>query len=213
MSNNVQKGSLRDRQVLGLVELHGALTCEQVYLLLFADQKSGLRICQRRLQKLYEARRVKRMRTEDYFPYVYYHAKPGLVEHTLAVNWVYVWAYRRLLQGEELIGWKREDNYEILRADAFFVRRHKGFKTFRPYFVEVDLGSAPFNKVELYNRVYAGELYRSRWWVEQTAAFPVVLVVTVRPEEVQREIERENRHGLRFEVRELEGLIVDAKRG
>jgi len=82
----------------------------------------------------------------------------------------------------------------------------------RFYFVEVDRSASgnKFDKVTKYNQLYEEELYLGSWWLEHTNKFPTVLIITdseSRLQSIRKCIRKENRNGLKFEVKLYSEII------
>lgn len=200
--SNREKGSHRDRRILDLLQSRVALDTEQVRAIVFPGMKSGLRKAQERLQKLHARKRVKRVKLDPNSPYIYYMDKRhGRIEHLVALNWVYAWTVRQLKPWETLHRWDYEQDYGILRADAFAVVKNNVTDKFKFYFVELDRSENVFDKVDKYCALYESENYS--WWGDCANRFPPVVIVTTslsRLRHIQGVIGRDNRAGLQFEV-------------
>ena len=206
MSNHA-KGYQRDRLILTAIEKHGALNTDQVTELFFPG-KNGKRIAQRRLRRLCDTGSLKRCRVYGQ-PYVYFIGKrPGMLEHRIGLNWVYVWTVRNLAKWETLERWNYEEDYGLLRPDAVMAIRNSFTKEYRVAFVEFDNSPNDFDKVAKYNAFYASEKYLSCWWYPHVDRFPSVLIVSVsRADHIRRKVESENTHGIRFEVKDYRGVV------
>jgi len=179
---------------------------EQIGICLF-QQRYWLRKAQERLQRLFKSGRLRRTRVDD--GYAYFVERQALLDHTLALSWVYVWLKQKLATWESL-EWQREKDFGILRSDAFATIRNRPLGTTRHYFVEVDRSQNEFDKVTKYCRLYESGAYEGEPWVKTAKRFPTVLCVTRR--DVRKVIERDNRAGLRFEVKTLEGIRDECRR-
>ena len=208
--NNHQKGYRRVREIVEAVERCGVLDAEQIERLIYPGVKSGKRQAQRKLKKLYEAKRLKRDRLAIDEPYHYYTAKMQQTKHRLATNWIYLWMLNNLKNWETLHSFEYEPDYKILRADALASVKNKVTGKFLFYFVEADLSTGnPFDKVKKYNDLYASERYAGSWWVKIADRFPAVIVATEsesRLRTIQRAVDEENVHGLEFRVYLLDHL-------
>jgi len=192
------------------VEKLGALSTEQVSLLFFGGIKNSVRMAQKRLQRLYEQKKLRRVRESVNRPYYYYTGtRPGQIEHLVSLNWVYIWMQCRSMGWGRMHCFSREPDYKILRPDAFAGIRDKNGR-FYFAFVEMDLAESGnhFDKVAKYNQLYASEKYAGWWWVPLATGFPPVIIVTTgRKERIQKHVNRENPHGLEFRVYTLEEII------
>lgn len=201
--NNVKKGYLRDKEIMSLIEEHGALTTEQIACLVYPDLKAGYRKAQQKLKKLHDRKRLKRVRLAIDLPYTYYIEKHGRMEHLVSLNWVHIWFTQRLATWEKLY-WATEQNYGILQADAFAGVKNTITGGYKFWFVEIDRGFSKWDKVQKYNQLYESDNYSDHWWVKHTDRFPCVLCVTERKLTIQG-----NTHGLEFDVRMLDDIIKE----
>lgn len=199
-----QKGYLRDKQILQLIENCQALNTDQIRNLVFKNCSHGARKARERLLKLYKSRRVKRCRYSLTEPYCYFVGrKHGRLEHLLELNWVYVWLVNGLKSWEQIQCFSHEYNLGILQADAFAGIRNTVTGKIKFYFVEMDRSDNDFDKVEKYNRWYESDGYAGQWWTDLADRFPVILVVTTtasRRARIMERIKRENTRGLEFKV-------------
>lgn len=199
-----QKGYHRDRQIISAIEQCNALTTEQIRVMFFGGLKHGLRKAQERLKKLHERKLVKRCRFSPLEPYCYYiGSKPGNLEHTLALNWVYIWFIKGLKSWEQIHCFNTEVVYGELRCDAFVAIKNKVTGKIKLCFVELDRATNPFDKVPKYNHFYQTDGYRKCWWYDVADRFPVVLIVTTthkRAANIQKRIDAENINGLEFKT-------------
>ena len=89
----------RDSETVQTIADWGVLDTEQVNILLFPSY----RVAQRRLQRLTEAKRIKRC---DYtMPYSYYYEKPENIVRRLQDNWVRLWITKQLRSWEHIISY------------------------------------------------------------------------------------------------------------
>lgn len=211
--NNVQRGYLRDREIVALVRRLGAVNTDQVRALLFRFP-TGLRKAQERLSVLVERGQLNRCRIAPNESYVYYVGRrPGQLEHRVMVSWAYVHIVSGLASWERLEEWRLEDVCGNLRSDAVAGIRIVPTGEWRFVFVEADCSDNPFNKVATYNRLYESQAYLGAWWAEQARRFPSIVVVThrqARKRSVIEKIRRENVNGLRWEivtVEEVKGRV------
>lgn len=207
--NNLQKCSLRDKKLINLLNEQTALTTEQVKLLLFKDV--SLRVAQNRLNKLTLSKRIKRDRFTVYEPYFYYlSSKPGQIEHVLGVSWIYVWVMLSLGNMENLHCFEREVDYKVLRPDAFIGVKNlwSGNLTFFYAEMDIDESGNDFSiKVRRYNNFYELGLYQGLWWNSLAKRFPEIRVVTTGSvKTLKKKIEKENIHGLEFQVFTLDQI-------
>jgi hypothetical protein len=211
--NLVQKGCCRDKEIIKTLENKRALNTKQIAVLFF-DFKTGYKKAQQRMTILHKRKRVKRKQVSKNEPYVYYVGnKPGLLEHLIATNWVYIWFLKRLANWEELWYWDYEKKCDALRYDAFCGIYNSVVKENKFWFVEVDRSDNDFDKVQKYNKLYSTQGYKNFWWVQKTKRFPSILIVTEqynRLEKIKDLILRNNTNGLRFKVMLLSEIIEEA---
>lgn len=156
---NVQKGSKRDREILDAISICGVMDTEQLTELFFKFP-SGRRKCQSRMKVLCEKGMVKKIRLSLDSPTVYYRGKlPGLLEHSLALSWVYVWFMKK--QGEKVLSWETEQLKEFgVRVDVLCSTLITMTNEVRWYFIEFDRGSVSRNdfiKIENFDALYLAE--------------------------------------------------------
>lgn len=199
------KGSHRDRAIVAAVEKHKVLTTEQIECLLFSGIVYGKRMAQRRMKRLTETKRVRRTRVEFDQPYHYFIERPGQIEHTVSVNWTYIWIRKNLKKWEELQSFQAEKDFGVVRADAVAGVKNTITGELKIYFIEVDLGHNAFDKVKKYNRLYVEDRYLTAWWVPLVTRFPAVLVFTTREKAVREKIAEQNTD-LEFRVYSLEAV-------
>jgi hypothetical protein len=213
--SNHEKGSQRDKKILAAIEAHKVMDTDQVTALFFGDIKNGKRVAQKRLKRLHDTGQLKRCRVSVDQPYYYYAGrKPGQIDHTLGLNWIYVWRISNLQSWEALEHFEHEPDYKQIRPDALTVIRNKVTGESRLQFVEMDMAGSgnEFDKVHKYNQFYESGAYEQCWWVDIATRFPPVLVVTTgvsRGTAVQKLIDRENVNDLEFRVQ----LLDQIKRG
>ncbi len=212
--NDRQRGYLRDKRILELITRCRCLNTDQVQSLIFPGMASGRRKAQMRLKRLTEQGRLQRWRYALDEPFSYY-ADPdrpiGQMEHTVLLNWMYVWLIQRLKSWEQLHSFQYEMDYGILRCDAFAAVRNNVTGTFRFAFLELDRAESghKFRKVQLYNDLYESDNYADDWWVPLAKRFPPILMATTTTRQkakIEKAVEAENRNGLEFQVYLVESL-------
>lgn len=212
MLNLVQKGSVRDRRILDALEEWGVMDTQLIRLTHFADKYTGLRMCQHRMKRLTEKKKVQRKKGDD--GYIYYIDDHGRMEHKLLLNWVRAWLQTQAKNWEEVHCFTYEPDYTLLRADGFIAIKNTITGKFRFMHIEMDRTSSnKFDKVKKYNALFdqvnSGKI--ERWWIPLTEKWPVTLIVTTsdkRRENILRLIQEDNTHNLRFDVR----LLGDIRR-
>ena len=207
-TNHRQKGSRRDKEIILTVEKYGVLDADQVRVLFFRDILYGRRKAQERLLKLFQRGKLQRDREGDE-AYFYYLERPGMVAHSLAVNWVRLYLQFSCRSWEKFHSFSYEQDYGILRADGFAAVKNNIAGAFRFCFVELDRGTNQFDKIELYNRLFRDGDYSGHWWVKLANRFPTVLVVTVsaaRERQIEELIQERNEAGLEFKIMLLENV-------
>lgn len=205
--NLVQAGYSRDERIVELVEKCGALSTGQVAVWLFGDMRAGYRKAQERLQKL-ARKRLERIRSAIHLPYIYFVGRQlEQIDHRVALNWVLVWLERTKPSWERTVDWEYEPDYGYIRPDLLWVAENMVTGRYRAVYVELDRSIRNrWDKVAKYNDLFERESYAGSWWVDKAERFPRILVATTteaRVRQIQRTIERDNRHDLRFDVRLL----------
>ncbi|MBV1734262.1 MAG: hypothetical protein KMY50_00525 [Candidatus Desulforudis sp.] len=167
-----------------------------------------------RMKRITDRGRLKRWRYALEEPYAYYsdlNNRVEQLEHTVLLNWVYVWLIKRLKPWERLHSFSYEDDYGVLRTDAFAAVKNTVTGEFRFCFVEMDrTTSNRFDKVRLYNDLYESEGYAESWWVSLTRRYPPIIIATTntrRKRKIEEAVQSDNRNGLEFQV-----YLVDALR-
>ncbi|MDQ7094281.1 replication-relaxation family protein [Desulfosporosinus sp. PR] len=214
MSNH-KKGFLRDKALVRLLETQTALDTEQIRLLLFRE--NSLRIVQRRLKILTERKLIKRGRLSIDSPFYYYLDKrPGQLDHTLGVSWIYTWVYSALSPSMSLHCFEREIDLGMIRPDAFIgVKSWPGKFSF--FFAELDVDESGNNfaeKVRRYNSYYDSGAYRDQWWVPLAKRFPIIRVVTTgNVATLTKKISKANNNNLEFQVFSLHQVKEECQNG
>lgn len=200
------KSYQRDKEILLALEKHQALNTDQLKILFFPS----LRRTQQRMARLYELKKVKRCRYAINEPYAYYIDKrSGRLEHLLELNWVYVWLIKTLADWQEIWCFEYEDDYKILRCDAFAGILNKFTNVIKFYFIELDRSNNTWDKTLKYNLLYEGKIYKKANWVEYAEVFPTILCVSdklKRLELINKSVQTENKHNLNFKVMLLQDL-------
>jgi hypothetical protein len=215
--SDLQKGYLRDKEILALVNRCKILNTEQIKLLLFHDVSE--RMARKRLQRLVEKEFLQRDRLSIAEPYFYWPVgckRPGQIDHSLAVNWVYTWLNLKLSKWERLHSFERELDYKILRADGLAAINNTVSKQFDFHFVEMDRAESGnnFDKVSKYTTLYLSESYTNTWWAKLAHRFPgIVIVTTGKKERIEERIKLGNSEGLRFKVHTLKEIKEECFNG
>ena len=89
----------RDSMTVQTITDWGVLDTEQVKILLYPSY----RVAQRRLQRLAEAKRIKRC--DFTMPYSYYVDKPDNIVKRLQENWVRIWIIKGLRSWEQMVSY------------------------------------------------------------------------------------------------------------
>jgi hypothetical protein len=198
-------GSSRNNRIVKWIESLRALTTEQIYLLEYKHRKTGLRMAQGNLYRLYKRKRINRTRLSFDTPYIYFVERKEQWNHMIAVSWVYLWLRTRLRQSETIDYWKTELRYGYLRPDALCgVKSPEGITY---YYLEVDRPSrAIWNKSGKYNKYFEER--------GKPDGFPTVLCVATtqkRADKIKESISQSNKHNLKFTVLLLDDLIQEVK--
>jgi hypothetical protein len=207
------KGSKRDGDILGAIDLCGVLDTDQLMELFFCFP-SGKRKCQQRMKSLYDRKLVKRTRLSLDTPAIYYTGKfPGQMHHSLALSWAYVWMMKQ--QGEKILTWETEQLKEFgLRVDALCSTYIPMTKEIRWYCIELDRGSVSrhkFDKVAIYDNLYLREGVVGSQLMQRLShpqRFPRVMIVTdsvKQKQKIQEYIEK-SKTKVRYEVHLISSL-------
>ncbi|MDA8212134.1 MAG: hypothetical protein M0021_09695 [Clostridia bacterium] len=212
--NKRQKGYSRDKAILKMIEEWGVTDAHQVRLMLFFDIQSSQRKSQERLRKLALKGSVNRWRAEEGYLLYSLGDKNAMSAHLEGINWVRVWLEKTKRSWEKVHCFLYEQNYGVLRCDAFVAVKNTVTGQFRFYFIEMDRSPGnKFDKVTKYCQLFRQGGYEDRWWVELTDKFPTILTVTTsvpRKEKILQHIAEENTEGLNFDVRLLRDIREEA---
>ena len=115
--NRVQKGCSRDKQVLSMIEEWKVMNARQVQLMKF-NFPYGLRKAQERLLKMHNRGKLNRWHNGEGYSYSL-EKKTASSAHFEALNWVRIWLVNQLKNWEKIHSWQYEQDYKILRTDAF----------------------------------------------------------------------------------------------
>ncbi|MGD0154358.1 MAG: hypothetical protein ABSC17_11490, partial [Thermacetogeniaceae bacterium] len=112
------------------------------------------------------------------------------------------------------LAWTYEVDCGVLVADALAMVRNIIIRETAGSFVEMDMAESGnrFDKVQKYNNLYGAGRWESTWWAKELACFPRVLIITTsnrRVEMIRCQVETENCHGIRFEVKLLEEVKAE----
>jgi hypothetical protein len=204
--NNVRKGYLRDNAVLDWIDRCQVLSTDQIAALEFRFP-TGRRKAQQRLRKLVATKQLHRSYVGEY---VFHIERIGQgAAHRVALNWALIWLLRQKQNWERVVSWEYEPDYGYMRPDLLLLLENTVTKKLRATYVELDRSRNRWDKVGLYNRLYAEESYSGAWWVEDTDRFPAILAATTseaRARLIKDKVRQENIYHLRFEVRVLDQL-------
>lgn len=206
--NQRQRGSLRDRELVATVASCRALTTDQVWALHFSRIRHGRRKAQERLLVLHGRGELARVKLGEGSYCYFQEERPKQLAHLVGVNWARVW-FSQLRTWERLHSYSYEQDFKIIRTDAFAAIRNTVTGTYRFAFVEFDRGTNEFDKVQKYNKFFERQGYGGSWWAKLTDRFPPVVVVTVSParaEQIRQLVGEHNGAGLEFQVLLLENV-------
>lgn len=206
-----QRGSRRDDTILLTIEERGALDADQVRALLFRHMAYGQRKAQERLLTLHRREKLTRHRSAaGTYIYTLQGDDRRQLDHLVGVNWVRIWfELCGCRSWETLHSFEYERDYKVLRHDGFAAVKNGATGKYRFCFIEVDRGTNAFNKIQLYNKLYASEGYAGRWWLKLSDRFPPVLIATTsvaRVKVIQKAIQEHNAAGLEFQVRLIDEI-------
>lgn len=216
--SNHKKGSLRDKEIVGLIGQQKCMNAEQLKLLVFPDVSS--RMAYKVLARLADPRRKPRLLYRDRYssiePYFYYLKRPGQIDHVLGVSWIYTWVCLTLKSYEKLHSFEREVKSKTLRTDAFMCVKNLWANTLNFFFFEFHITESgnDFDKVSKYNNFYANEEYKGAWWAPLAKRFPAVVVITTGDKSpIVERIKAENTHDLEFRVYTLDEIKEECSYG
>jgi hypothetical protein len=184
------------------IERYRALDTDQIRCIYFPFP-AGQRKAQQRLLALTEAHKLTRRRAKKSGAYIYSLEEPtSLTEHLVALNWVRIWIETGLHDWEVVHAWNYEQDYKVLRTDAFCAVKNAITGSYRFNFVELDRATNKFEKVQRYCKLYNEDGYSSWWWAKLAKFFPPVMLVTTEPGRlpgIKKAIEESNSAGLEFQ--------------
>lgn len=172
----------RQNLILGNIHYFKYLTTSQLYALAFEDSNSGIRYCQIVMKKMFNNKEVKRFRHREFIYYVG-KKKPDW-KSIIALNNLYF----NIRARGKVIQFQPELPFLTGRCDAFFVAEYQGRK--RKFFIEVDRGTTPFNKANIYNALLQTDWEKEAWadpLKRGVISFPLVVVLTIRKHIVERD--------------------------
>lgn len=194
----------RGSDVFDFISAAGAATRRQVQAALFGDGEAAGWRARVLLKRLYDAGVLRRGRCDVAGDYVYWAGeKPGDINHTVMVNWVYLHLNKSGLLDE----FRREVDCGHLVADAFFVLAS------RPFYLEFQrtVNKRPFDKVEKYAAYCESCSWDAPGW-PAPGKFARVLLVTdthIEKARLTRIIERQPTGGVSWvllTLKELQGI-------
>jgi hypothetical protein len=155
---------------------------------------------------------LKRWRYDLEEPYAYFINRIEQIDHVILLNWFLIWQCSNpRTWGDKLQSFSYEQDYDILRADAFVIYRNTLSGSYTFSFVEMDRTENVFDKVKKYNELYASGKYLNSWWKRLAKGFPSIHIVTTNTRRlrlIQDAIKHSNKHGLEFKAY----LISDVKK-
>jgi hypothetical protein len=173
------------------------------------------------MARLSDPKRKPRLLNRDRYsnlePYFYYFKRPGQIEHTLGVSWIYTWVRMTLTTMERIHCFDREvKEYKTVRPDAFMGIKHLFSGNLSFYFMEFDVAESgnDFDKVAKYNALFSSEGYASAWWVPLSKRFPAIIVVTTgNKDRILDRVKAENINNLEFRVYTLSEIKEECFNG
>ena len=199
----------RDREVLQLVANWRYMSTDQVHHFMFRHIKNGQSKASDRLRALSIRQKLNRTRVGKQF---IYHPADELGQkwqHWYELCNFYI-KMEREKKSWEVLTLHPEITAGDLRPDALLIVKNTGVNppTNEKYFIEIDRATNKMDKILNYNQLFEQtKAWNKMWWTdlnrEGIARFPKIIIATVRPETVERHINRENRNNLNFRVEVL----------
>lgn len=208
--NRRAKGKLKDKLITHALEDWGVMDSRMISVLFYSDIYWSLRKAQEKLCKMASRGHIQREMSDGTYLY-YLEDLGGRTAHKLAINWFRLWLELKRLEGEKIHVFKYEDNYKILQADAFIAVKNTNFKTFKFYFLEMDLShSNKFDKVKKYNELFKQQnILEGHWWFKLAERFPLVYVVTTTEKRKEAILELTNDRTINTEGVKFKVLLLD----
>ena len=148
-------------------------------------------MAQRRLEKLYKKKKLKRVQIAINQPYCYFLPDSKdfkQIEHIIMTNWMLIWFKLNLKSYESIFHISYEQQNQIFRYDGLIAIDNHFTKEIRFYFIEVDLSNNKFDKVEKYNKFYDDRLYEKEWWIKYVKRFPAIAILSHRDKNIREKV-------------------------
>lgn len=203
MNGYLRQGRGRQYEIVRLLCEFRVLSTNQVQLLLFNNASAAYNKwkARERLRKWYDTGLIKRGRCNSEACFVYWlEQRPEHIEHSLMINWVYVYLSQTGCLSEFVREYPCGDT---LCSDAYLVHRGK------PYFLEVQrlANRTPFaGKVRAYCNYAESLVWQVDEWPGGNQFAKILVVCEAGKGKYETAIKKENRLGLRFQVLTLEEL-------
>ena len=176
--------------------------------------KAGGRYARTVLLKMYQREMIGRFREKECEEYIYHLGrKSNKWRHWLDLNRFHFSLFRDLKQWQRIVYWDFEVKYLYGVADALYIVKlaldGKGVS----FFLEMDDGANKFDKVSKYLAYQQSKTWVKEWWGQ---AFPLVVIVTPRVEEIKEIIRRckaEKFFRVMQKEKEYQGIIKKIREG
>lgn len=196
----------RDEKILATVEQFGCVGASQIARMFFTTHKYSEDKARKRLRSLATRNVLQCSKGMSNTYYIGNAIKQS--RHNLARLEAYLKLMEQKKDYEEIKIYFEVPICEA-RADLLVSIANKFTHSKSYVIIEIDLGTNPFDKAELYNKIFDGDEWTTLWWARgEVARFPKIIVYTTRTDVVKECIREQNRNGLRWEVWTCEKSFV-----
>ena len=175
-----------EQKVLSALEEHRYLERGMLQKKIFKT-KAGDRYAREVLLRMYQREMISRFRCGRQ-EYIYHLGRKSQKwRHWLDLNHFHFSLLRDLKQWQKVIYWDYEVKYLYGVADALYVLKLTLDNVGLSFFLEMDDGANKFDKIQKYMAYQQSKIWAKEWWGQ---AFPLVVVVTPRGEEIRELVRR-----------------------
>ena len=176
--------------------------------------KAGGRYSRVVLLKMCQREMIERFREKKCDEYIYHLGRRSQKwQHWLDLNRFHFSLLKDLKQWQKIIYWDYEVRYLYGVADALYVLKLTLDNVGLSFFLEMDDGANKFDKIQKYMAYQQSKTWVKEWWGQ---AFPLVVVVTPRVEEIKELVRRckaEKFFRVLKKEKEYVGIIKQIKEG
>lgn len=157
----------------------------------YTSQHARTNKCRDLLQRMVKSKQIKRFRLDSRQQYIYYLQKSDKWPHWLLINTFHFNLLKQKRSWQQILDYELEFKVNAdIRADGYYtVKTTLGQG--KKFFLEADNGTHPFRKHNAYLKDYESKSWYQMKWAGEPPSYPLVVVVTTRPEEVAEKCNRE----------------------